>query len=270
MPSEPITRPEDSASATAMYTRPDLCALLRSSDENDVAYYRAATESCAEVLELGCGFGRVSLAIAPGKRRVVGLDPSHDMLAEFRRRLAQAPGAVRDRVELVVGSMEQFELPHRFDAVIIPFSSFQYMLTPESQRACLASCHAHLRDGGLFTMDVMDAEAVTKTPPRIDARGSVRLDSGATAEYQLEILRDTDEAAQTVTESIAIDFAQTAPIAGGRFQNTYRYVTADEIRRLAADVGFTVENVYGDYQRAPYAPGNIQVWELRKAASRSG
>src|SRR5215510_13642614 len=150
MSSEQTTRPADSAGATAMYTRPDICALLRSSDELDVAYYRAATASCAEVLELGCGFGRVSLAIAPGKRRVVGLDTSHDMLAEFRKRLAQAPEAVRGHIELVVGSMERFELPHRFDAVIIPFSSFQYMLTPESQRACLASCRAHLRAGGVL------------------------------------------------------------------------------------------------------------------------
>src|SRR5688572_26142893 len=124
MQHEPIKPSNESASATAIYTRPDLCALLRSSNEQDVAYYRSATASCAEVLELGCGFGRVSLAIAPGKRRVVGLDPSHDMLAEFRQRLATEP--VRDHVELVVGSMERFELRHRFDAVIIPFSSFQY------------------------------------------------------------------------------------------------------------------------------------------------
>jgi SAM-dependent methyltransferase len=260
---------KENPSATAIYTRPDLCALLRPSDEKDVAYYRTATESCAEVLDLGCGFGRVSLAIAPGKRRVIGLDPSHDMLAEFRKRLAQAPEAVRDHIELVVGSMEQFELPHRFDAAIIPFSSFQYMLTPKSQKACLASCRAHLREGGLFAMDMMDAEAVRNTPPRIEARGSVGLDSGATLEYHLEILRDIDEAAQIVTESIAIDIAEPAPITGGRFQNTYRYFIVDEIRRLAADIGFTVENLYSDYQRTPYAPGNIQVWELRNTVSRS-
>ena len=72
---------------------------------NDPAVLAAATAEIVEwlaregligpdrdVLDLGCGIGRVSAALAPRCRSVLGLDVSPKMVAEARRRHGAVPG----------------------------------------------------------------------------------------------------------------------------------------------------------------------------------
>lgn len=53
-----------------------------------------------DVLDFGCGIGRVTIAIAPEARSAVGLDLSSEMLAQARRRAGALPNV---RFELVNG-----------------------------------------------------------------------------------------------------------------------------------------------------------------------
>ncbi len=55
----------------------------------------------ADVLDLGCGIGRLASALAPRCRSVLGLDVSAGMVAESRRRLARFPNV---RVEPTGGA----------------------------------------------------------------------------------------------------------------------------------------------------------------------
>ena len=51
-----------------------------------------------DVLDLGCGIGRVALAIAPRARSVLGLDVSPGMIDEAQRRNARENSAIRHHV----------------------------------------------------------------------------------------------------------------------------------------------------------------------------
>ena len=81
------------------------------SERRDSGFYVNFCERAnGRILELGCGTGRVLLAIARAGIEVVGLDLSLHMLTKCRENLALQPKEIRDRVNLVQSSMTGFEV----------------------------------------------------------------------------------------------------------------------------------------------------------------
>ena len=113
----------------------------------EIDFYRAMAievkKQGGSILEVGCGTGRVALRLAQEEVPIVGLDLSPAMLAVARRK-SQGLSNVR----WVEGDMQAFELGERFDLILIPGHSFQFMLTPADQVACLERIHQHLTTGG--------------------------------------------------------------------------------------------------------------------------
>src|SRR5580698_5646539 len=111
----------------------------------DVAFYANAARKYGDpVLELGCGTGRITMAIAEAGYRVVGLDISEKMLERAVAKQTALRREVRERVHLVQGDMTQFELKEKFRTIIIPFRPFQHLLETEQQIGCLNCARKHL------------------------------------------------------------------------------------------------------------------------------
>ncbi len=72
----------------------------------DVAFYRDAARDFGDpVLELGCGTGRITMALAEAGKRITGLDNSERMLERAVKKRAALPVEARERVHLVQGNM---------------------------------------------------------------------------------------------------------------------------------------------------------------------
>ncbi|GAC1345521.1 MAG: class I SAM-dependent methyltransferase [Acetobacteraceae bacterium] len=78
----------------------------------------------ADVLDLGCGIGRVAAALAPRCRSVLGLDVSAGMVAEARRRLAE--------LEQVRFEQVRFEQTGGEDLAALPGAAFDLVLAIDS------------------------------------------------------------------------------------------------------------------------------------------
>ena len=77
-----------------------------------------------DVLDLGCGIGRIAAALAPRCRSVLGLDVSPGMVAEARRR---CPGLEGVRFEVTAGQ-DLASLPDRAFDLVLAVDSFPYMI----------------------------------------------------------------------------------------------------------------------------------------------
>ena len=98
-------------------------------ERSDVAFFvDAARAAGGPVLEVGCGTGRVALAIARAEIEIVGLDLSQHMLAVCREKLRQESPTVQSRVTLVNGDMRQFDLGRTFKLITLPFRPFQHLI----------------------------------------------------------------------------------------------------------------------------------------------
>lgn len=102
------------------------------------------------VLELGCGTGRISAAIAELGLHVEGLDLATAMLDQAREK---HPGPVWH-----LGNMCDFDLGRVFDLVIIPFRGLQEVTDGNDQRRALERAFAHLIPGGALALDLIDPD----------------------------------------------------------------------------------------------------------------
>ncbi|GAA0586888.1 class I SAM-dependent methyltransferase [Craurococcus roseus] len=98
----------------------------------------------ADVLDLGCGFGRVAAALSPRCRSVLGLDVSAGMVAEARRRHAGLPNA---RFETTPG-LDLSALPAGVFDLVLAVDSFPYLVQAGVADAHVAGAARALRAGG--------------------------------------------------------------------------------------------------------------------------
>ncbi len=101
----------------------------------------------ADMLDLGCGIGRIAAALAPRCQSVLGLDVSAGMVVEARRRhpaLRFEQTAGQDLDALAPGSLD----------LIIAVDSFPYIVQtgPETVAAHLAGAARALRPGGALVI----------------------------------------------------------------------------------------------------------------------
>jgi SAM-dependent methyltransferase len=118
-------------------------------------------EPPAKILDLCCGIGRHSVALAKRGFQVVGVDFSPKFLA-YAQNLAESQG-VRDRVEFVLLDARKLrELPHTgFDAVINIFTSFGYY-DEETDRSILSQSLELTRPGGVFVLEMLSRDGLIR------------------------------------------------------------------------------------------------------------
>jgi len=222
----------------------------------DVPWYQElAAAQGGRVLEVACGSGRVLVPLARTCRRIVGLDASPPMLALTREKLSAAGLAAAESVRLVEGDMRCFALDETFDLAIVAVKSFAYLTERSDQQRALAAVAAHLRPGGLLTLDLMHpSPSWLLAPP-----GSVRQDLVARSPALAATVARTDTMVSTdlarqvrvirsAYEIVADDGSLTKRFVEWPYRFTYRY----EAEHLLERAAFAVEAVYGGYRREPF------------------
>jgi SAM-dependent methyltransferase len=115
-----------------------------------------------EILELGCGTGRVALALAKEGFRITGLDLSQQMLDVFNTKLIQESSTqteLADRVTIVHGNMADFSIGRKFALITAPFRAFQAVTDQKDIENTLSCVREHLAEEGLLIVNVFNPYA---------------------------------------------------------------------------------------------------------------
>jgi SAM-dependent methyltransferase len=236
--------------------------------EQDVPFYTAlAADAGGPVLELGCGTGRVLAPCAAAAGGGVGVDSSPAMLERARRRLAAA--GLADRVELHLGDMRTVRLGRRFPLVTIPFRSMFHLPGDDEWLAALATVRAHLGPGGRFAGDVFvpDPEVLTSRNDHHGFAGEVRHpDTGQ--RVALWEHNSFDPVAQVAHKRRVTEILDDDGLVLERRHRLldvhFRY--PNEVLRLLAAAGLTVEQVLGGFDGRPLDSGAEDLIWIARAA----
>ncbi len=141
--------------ALAHYADPAYYSQCYRSRKQDVNYYvRLARKQTGNILEYGCGNGRVTIAMAQAGARVWGIDLSKPMLNDLEQYLSQAYPKLGERITLLHGDMRLLELEQRFSLILAPFNVMLHLYTRQDIELFLQNVKRHLLPGGQFVCDV--------------------------------------------------------------------------------------------------------------------
>jgi SAM-dependent methyltransferase len=225
----------------------------------DVAFYiDFAVKSGGQVLELGCGTGRILLPTARAGVKVTGLDKSAEMLKICRSKLEKESPEVKNRVSLVNADMRDFHLGKRFSLVSITFGPFNNLITVDEQMSCLNCIRQHLRPHGALVFDVyyitlaelvapegsdlFSAKKPFETPDgRLVTWGVCRYGK---LDFHRQVMQDGLYFNVRYPDGHAERLVYTHPLV----RYYYRY----EVEHLLARTGFKTAAVYGDFDKSPF------------------
>ena len=245
-----------------IYERPDVYELeYAESDEEDVRFFTRVLARIrpARVLELACGSGRITYALAAVLRavEVIGVDSSRDMLARAEELRAASGAAVPSRVTFLEGDMRSWAGDGAlFDAVVIPCCSVSHLLTLDDRRQTWATAFRLLRPGGRFIVDVRAPDLATLAESqRVKPRAFVDLDIDATRQSPGEDARLLRCTATTYEPHLQRANVRLVYDKFDARELTERFVTdfhnhiyfPAELELLFIASGFTIEQQFGDY-----------------------
>jgi ubiquinone/menaquinone biosynthesis C-methylase UbiE len=241
-------------SEVSAYSLPEYYDWISTGLDGDIAYYVGLAEkSGGPVLELGCGTGLCSLAIARAGIEVTGLDLSPAMLDRARKKADEM--GLSGRIRWVEGDMSRFDLGERFPLIIIPYRSFLHLMTVKEQLAALAAVRRHLEEDGLFAFNVFVPKVsdLVEQDRRMTYRGSFPVPG---CDHSVDVYDWTEfdhflQRARVVRHLERFD-GEGRSLERRRTVFWFRYIYPAELFHLLRLAGFQVVRRYGDFRGRPF------------------
>jgi ubiquinone/menaquinone biosynthesis C-methylase UbiE len=222
-------------------------------------YQQALKELATDVLDLACGTGAISVALAEAGIRVVGVDCSTKMIDQALRR-RRMRSLSEGQVSFVVADMRNVSIGQLFDSCICTYNSFQHLLTLEEQFACLQAVRCHLKPGGSFFFDVFN--------PYFDFLKSQRTNVFKIEFFshcrgaRIALHEDTHYNRKTQVTTIVYRYSYVeGPQSGQEILSVrfhMRQFFPEELNLLLVSQGFHIVEKFGSFDGAPFESDSPQ------------
>lgn len=222
--------------------------------DTGVAFYSAlAREAGGSVLEIACGTGRVTIPIAQLGFPTTGLDIVPGMLEQARRKSAGLP------IRWVEADARTFDLHEQFRLIFLTGNAFQAFVSNAEQAALLQRVRAHLHDDGMLAFEtrnplfpngsVRDGFFLLETKPEGEERPLfVNVDGAEVRESTTQVY---DHGTQILHLTSRRHWRAGTEEHTSTTRIALRYTFPQELAALLHYNGFTIEQLYGDWNCEP-------------------
>lgn len=223
------------------YKDPDLYDAENDSFKDDFNIF-VGLKSHGLALDLACGTGRLTIALAKSGLSCVGIDASKSMLERARNKSEGL--AISYRQE----DMRDFHLNQTFDLITLAGNAFQALLTDDDQERLLLCVRDHLKPDGIFAFNTRN--------PRPDVQQT-------TTDYEFwHDFRDPNGQVVKVYGKQSYDSSKNTvcymtkrvwPGAETVSKIELRFTPLKALKQKLQALGFEVSNIYGDFYKNPYS-----------------
>ena len=225
-------------------------SLFASNKNDDIPMYLAfAQKTGSPVLEAACGDGRVLIPLAQNGFTVFGFDISGNLLAHCLRKVRKLKPDEQTRIHLCRSSLQNVPFKAAFKLALIPYNSFNHLLTEDDQQSCLNGLYHVLKRDGLLVMEVLSFHRYYFTGIRV-RRSGVLSDNNSRVTAYSKVIQDIPNNSHTVYWYIYI---KNAPETFGAkriiSQFTRKDIPLKQIERLVTGAGFTIEEIRYAYSK---------------------
>lgn len=247
-------------------------------------YIDLAKISGKNILELACGTGRLTQKIANANYHVTGIDISEQMLNIAKKKLKSSSKKIQNNIKYIQGNMSNFNLDKKFSLVIIPFNSFNFLLTSDEQRNTIKNVYNHLFKGGILALHTFDPEIGSlndrsKNIEKLQKALDLNIQRSNSSIANKKIAKNSTRIERTI-EYAKADFNQQLWLEIWRYkefsydnkllkeqvlQMKYRWVYQWEMQYLLELYGFTIIGKYSDFKGTPFRYGSPMIWVAKKS-----
>lgn len=227
----------------------------------DDDFYLALTQQVGgPVLDVACGTGQLTRAIAETGLHVTGMDIMPAMLARARA-LSQQP------IAWVQADCRTFHLVQHFRCVLMTGHAFQNLLTDADQDAFLSRAFAHLTVGGTLAFDTRNLQGRTYSTTSDstlwrsfqDPTGRW-IDVWVASQFDSDTMIDHVQLMRTIRAT-----GETRPS-----QITLRYIGIEALNQRLAAHGLTVVAQYGDWSKTPCEISSPEIITICRREAQHG
>jgi SAM-dependent methyltransferase len=201
----------------------------------------------SRVLDMGCGTGRLTIAMAAAGHNVTGVDPNGTSLEAARAK----PHA--DRVTWIEGTSACLGTAV-FDAAVMTSHVAQIFLTDEEWDSVLADLKRALVPGGVLAFDTRDPRAAAwQHWNRADSHRLVALPDGEEVQAWTEVTAVVDDVVTFSWHNVFPDGSRLEGVSSLRFRSEAL------VRATLEDAGYRIDHVFGGWRGEPVGSGEIIV-----------
>lgn len=182
----------------------------------DIIFYLSHCTKGSHVLELGCGTGRISEALASSGCRVTSIDLSRYMLTHSQRPNNSNPS-------YVCMDMTRMAFRIRFDHILIPYNTLNLLRDESAIHSCLRQAHELLKPEGSLLLQLF-----------IPSRQLIELNGHRLFQFQVFPLEETK--GQLIKETLRCFLPEKKEI---RLEERYRFRSLQQ-RALKEDFSHTL------------------------------
>lgn len=197
------------------------------------------------ILELACGSGEITIALAKDGYQLKASDLSADMIQQAKKK------AGSDLVAWNVMDMCDFQDKDCYDGILCLCDSFNYVLKEEQVLTMFQSVYAHLLEDGVFLMDMHSLDRLTEFEEEYNETGHI--DGN---EYQWTIQSDQDR----IYQNFAFYDEDGRSVLEQHVQRVYDPLW---IKEQLENVGFHVI-IYTDFTQVGICEGEKQFYICKK------
>lgn len=203
------------------------------------------------ILDLACGTGSLTLALAQRGYEMIGVDLSPDMLSEATDKVRDFDGIPP---MFLCQSMDKLDLYGTIDACVCCLDSVNYVTDPKKLQKAFERVHLFLMPGGLFLFDINTVEKLEGLDGQVfldetdDTYCIWRADYNKRSHicsYFMDIFRLDEESGQWER---------------GEELHEERAYTTEELTRFLKQAGFNEIHIYGDLKMRAPKPGEPRVF----------
>lgn len=209
---------------------------------DDDFYIQLAKRTGDPILDVACGTGRLTRAIAEAGLSVTGVDVMPPMLERARLLSAHLT------VSWVHADCRTLSLPQRFKLAVMTSHAFQNLLSDADQHMFLERIYRHLEPGGMLAFEIRNLDVKGYGDARehthwrsFQDRAGQWIDVSTASSFDAETMIDHVDIIRAVRET-----GETWPS-----KIALRYLTVAQLNDLLERHGFTVVEQYGDWSGAP-------------------
>lgn len=238
----PLNNAAPSLAQQGLPTAAELYQIRSSSFSSDLDYISRLVKSCpGNILEVGCGTGRVTKVISQLSEKVYGIDTWKEALSLCQKNAPLARLWLQDVCTL------KSEL--RFDLVLLPFNVLELIGDTNRKKQALQNIYNHLNINGQLYIDtyLFDKKVFEKSS-ELKCLAGIALGRGRRARVFFEATRNlSQKISNSIFRYVIVDADTEEPLGEVSDYYTVTPVTSEELLFLLNETGFEVNNFDADY-----------------------